>query len=98
MYYEVYVLPARSAVATQVSVAPRGGRSLFSAILGRRSGARLEYTTQTDAPGLARVRQHIDLRGLRPGRYDLELDLRDPASGSRAVRRQSFEITSQRVP
>lgn len=98
LYYEVYGLPARSAVATQVSVAPRGGRSLFSAILGRRSGARLEYTTQTDAPGLARVRQHIDLRGLRPGRYDLELDLRDPASGRRAVRRQSFEITSQRMP
>lgn len=98
LYYELYGLPAAASVLTHVSVVPRGGRSLLGALFGRRNGVRLEYTTQTDAPGLARVRQHIDLGGLRPGRYDLELDLRDPASGTQVVRRQSFEITGQRVP
>jgi GWxTD domain-containing protein len=98
LYYEVYGLPAAASVLTHVSVVPRGGRSLLGALFGRRNGVRLEYTTQTDAPGLARVRQHIDLVGLRPGRYDLELDLRDPVSGTQAVRRQTFEITGQRVP
>jgi len=98
LYYELYGLPAAASVATHVSVVPLGGRSLLGSLFGRRNGVRLEYATQTDAPGLARVRQHIDLAGLRPGRYDLELDLRDPASGTRVVRRQAFEITGQRVP
>jgi len=98
LYYELYGLPARASVLTHVGVVPRGGRSLLGALFGRRSGVRIEYTTQTDAPGLARVRQHIDLGGLRPGRYDLELDLRDPVAGTRVVRRQTFEITGQRVP
>jgi GWxTD domain-containing protein len=98
LYYELYGLPARASVLTHVGVVPRGGRSLLGGLFGRRSGVRIEYTTQTDAPGLARVRQHIDLSGLRPGRYDLELDLRDPAAGTRVVRRQTFEIAGQRVP
>jgi hypothetical protein len=51
-----------------------------------------------DGPGFSRVRQRIDLGGLAPGRYALEVDLRDPASGARVVRRQSFEILSQRAP
>jgi len=98
LYYELYGLPARASVLTHVSIVPRGGRSLLGALFGRRSGVRIEYTTQTDAPGLARVRQHIDLGGLRPGRYDLELDLRDPVAGTQVVRRRTFEITGQRVP
>jgi GWxTD domain-containing protein len=98
LYYELYGLPAGASVLTHVGVVPRGGRSVLGALFGRRSGVRLEYTTQTDAAGLARVRQHIDLGGLRPGRYDLELDLRDPVAGTRVVRRQAFEITGQRVP
>ena len=48
--------------------------------------------------GLSRVRQRIGLAGLTPGTYDLEVTLRDPVSGAQAVRRQSFEIVSQRAP
>lgn len=98
LYYELYGLPAAASVLTHVSVVPRGGRSLLGTLFRRRNGVRLEYTTQTDAPGLARVRQRIDLGGLRPGLYDLELDLRDPVAGTQVVRRQTFEITGQRVP
>jgi tetratricopeptide (TPR) repeat protein len=98
LYYELYGLPERAAVVTHVAVAPRSRGSLFSRLFGRRSGVRLEYTTQTDAPGLSRVRQRIELAGLSPGRYDLAVSLRDPAAGTQVVRSQSFEITGQRAP
>jgi GWxTD domain-containing protein len=98
LYYELYGMPASAGVPTRVAVIPLGRRSLLGGIFGRRSGARLEYTTQMDGPGFSRVRQRIDLGGLAPGRYALEVDLRDPASGARVVRRQSFEILSQRAP
>ncbi|MGD0483562.1 MAG: hypothetical protein ABSB58_02790 [Gemmatimonadales bacterium] len=98
LYYEVYGLPERALVATHVAVTPRSRGSLFTRLFGRRGGVRLEYATQTDAPGLSRVRQRIGLAGLAPGTYDLEVTLRDPVSGVQAVRRQSFEIAPQRAP
>lgn len=98
LFYELYGLPARTAVVTNVGVTPRGGRSLFGALLGRRNGVRLQYTTETDAPGLMRVRQRVNLAGLRPGRYDLTVELREAGSGARVVRRQSFEISGARAP
>jgi GWxTD domain-containing protein len=98
LYYELYGMPANAGVATRVAVLPQGGRSLFSRVFGRRGGARLEYVTQMDAPGFSRVRQRIDLGGLAPGRYVLEVDLRDPASAARVVRRRAFEILGQRAP
>jgi tetratricopeptide (TPR) repeat protein len=98
LYYELYGLPERAAVVTHVAVTPRSRGSLLSRVFGRRSGVRLEYTTQTDAPGLSRVRQRIELAGLAAGRYDLAVTLRDPATGTQVVRSQSFEITGQRAP
>jgi GWxTD domain-containing protein len=98
LYYELYGMPASAGVATRVAVIPAGGRPLLSRIFGRRGGARLEYTTQMDAPGFSRVRQRIDLGGLAPGRYVLEVELRDPGSGARVVRRQTFDILGQRAP
>ena len=98
LYYEVYGLPERAAVATHVAVTPRSRGSILSRLFGRRGGARLEYTTQTDAPGLTRVRQRLGLTGLAPGTYDLEVTLRDSVSGAQVVRRQRFEIASQRAP
>jgi GWxTD domain-containing protein len=98
LYYELYGMPASAGVPTRVAVIALGSRSLLGRIFGRRSGARLEYTTQMDGPGFSRVRQRIDLGGLAPGRYALEVDLRDPASAARVVRRQTFEILSQRAP
>ena len=98
LYYEVYGLPEHATVATHVAVTPHARGSFLSRLFGRRGGVHLEYATQTDAPGLSRVRQRIGLAGLAPGTYDLEVTLRDPVSGSQAVRRQSFEIVSQRAP
>jgi len=98
LFYEIYGLPERTAVVTNVGVTPHGGRSLFSALLGRRNGVRLQYTTETDAPGLMRVRQQINLAGLRSGRYDLAVELREAISGARVVRRQTFEIGGARAP
>jgi len=98
LYYELYGLPQRASVVTHVAVAPQSRGSVFSRLFGRRGGTRLEYTTQTDAPGFSRVRQRIGLSGLGPGRYVLSLTLRDAAGGSEVVRSQAFEIAAQRAP
>ncbi|MDO8667224.1 MAG: hypothetical protein Q7J79_11465, partial [Gemmatimonadales bacterium] len=98
LYYELYGLPQGASVGTRVIVASRGGRSIFRRIFGGGGGANLAYTTVTDAPQRARVQQRLDLSGFPPGRYTLTLELEDPASGRRVVRRQPLEIGSARVP
>ncbi len=98
LYYELYGLPQLASVVTRVAVTPQRRGSVLSRLFGRRSGVHLEYTTQTDAPGLSRVRQRIELAGLAPGHYGLSVTLRDPVSGSEVVREQSFEIGGQRAP
>jgi GWxTD domain-containing protein len=99
LYYELYGLPQAAAVPTRVRVAGRG-RSVIRRLFGGGGGSRadLSYTTVTDAPGLARVRQRLDLRDLEPGRYTLELSITDPVSGRAIVRRAPFEIEAQRAP
>jgi hypothetical protein len=92
LYYELYGLPQSANVETRVRILGRS-RSLLRRIFGGSGGgADLAYTTVTDAPGLSRVRQHLELRGLGPGRYVLQVELTDPASGRRIVRRSPFEI------
>ena len=98
LYYELYGLPTRASVVTHVAVTPQGRGSFLSRLFGRRGGSRLEYTTQTDAPGRSRVRQRIALAGLRPGRYVLTVTLRDPAGGTEVERSETFEILGQRAP
>lgn len=92
LYYELYGLPAGASVDTRVAVRPEGGRSVFRRIFGGRSGGDLSYATVTETAGRAAVRQRLELVGLRPGRYLLELTLTDPASGRRLLRRDRFEI------
>jgi GWxTD domain-containing protein len=91
LYYELYGLPQGAPVGTRVRVLSQG-RSVLRRLLGGGGGADLAYTTVTDAPGRMRVRQALALRGLAPGRYVLELELSDPVSGRRVVRRAPFEI------
>jgi len=98
IYYEVYGLPQGAQVRTRVRVARRGGRSIFKRIFGGGGGADLSYTTVTDAPGRARVRQQLGLEDLAPGRYILELTLTDEAGGERIVRTAPFEVENRRAP
>ncbi len=92
LYYELYGLPQGAEVGTRVRISRRGGRSLVRRIFGGGQGADLSYVTTIDASGLARVRQRLELRGLGTGRYQLELELTDPATGRRVVRTSPFEI------
>jgi GWxTD domain-containing protein len=98
LYYELYGLPQGASVGTRVIVSSRGGRSIFRRIFGGGGGADLAYTTVTDAAQRVRIQQRLALAGLPPGRYTLTLELEDPVSGRRVVRRQPFEIGSARAP
>jgi tetratricopeptide (TPR) repeat protein len=99
LYYEVYGLPQGAAVRTRVSVSSAGGGSVFRRLFGGRRGASLEYTTVTDAPFRSRVQQRIGLAGLPPGRYSLEVELREVEGDRRVVRREQFEIVpARRMP
>ncbi len=94
LFYELYGLPQGAEVGTRVRITRRGGRSLLRRVFGGAGGADLSYVTTTDAAGLTRVRQGLDLRGLGAGRYQLELELTDPVSGRQVVRSSPFEITA----
>ena len=98
LYYEVYGLPAGSTVETRVRIVHRGSRSIFHRIFGGGGGADLAYSTVTDAPGRARVRQQLSLEDLSSGKYTLELQLVEPRSGSRVVRSAPFEIENRQTP
>ncbi|MBI1722378.1 MAG: hypothetical protein HYR48_00545, partial [Gemmatimonadetes bacterium] len=98
LYYEVYGLPQGASVATRVSVTSRGGRSIFRRLFGGGAGADLAYTTVTDAAQRSRVQQRLTLTGLPPGQYTLTLELHDPVSGARVMRRKPFEIGGARAP
>lgn len=95
IYYELYGLPQESNVATRVRILRRGGRSIVRRLFGGGGGVDLSYVTVTDAPRISRVRQNLELRGLPPGRYELELELTGPAGGEKLVRRTPFEIVER---
>ena len=97
VYYELYGLPQGATIATRVSVLPAKGRSFFQRLFGGGRGARLEYSTVTDAAGRARVRQRLGLTGLAPGRYVLTVDLEDQATRVHLTRQDTFEISSSRA-
>ncbi|MFI5214124.1 MAG: hypothetical protein ACHQU8_06245, partial [Gemmatimonadales bacterium] len=98
LYYELYGLAQGASVATRVRVIPAGGRSLLQRLFGGGGGADLAYSTLTDAAGRSTVRQRFGLRGLSPGRYTLQVELTDEASGTRIVRTSPFEIGGGSAP
>ncbi len=98
IYYELYGLAQGASVATRVKVTSTGGRSFVSRLFGGSGGADLAYSTVTEAAGRSTVRQRISLRGLSPGRYNLEVELTDEATGTRVVRTSPFEIGGGSAP
>ncbi|MFI5281071.1 MAG: GWxTD domain-containing protein [Gemmatimonadales bacterium] len=99
LYYELYGLAQGASVATRVRVIQAGGRSLLRRLFGGGGGgADLAYSTVTDAAGRSTVRQLIALKGLSPGRYTLQVELTDEATGTRIVRASPFEIGGGSAP
>lgn len=94
LYYELYGLPQGSSVETHVTMRQEG-RSFLSRLFGRGSRVDVAYTTVTDAPLLARVRQRLDLAGMRPGRYSLEVTFTDDATGAKITRDDWIEIVGR---
>jgi GWxTD domain-containing protein len=97
LYYELYGLSQGAEVGTRIRIVNQGGRSLFRRLFGSRGNVDLSYTTVTDAGGRSRVRQTLNLRGLPPGQYRLEIEFTDPRSGQRVLRDSPFEIEGARA-
>jgi hypothetical protein len=97
LYYELYGLPQSAQVGTRVRILRESGRSIFHRVFGSGGNVDLSYTTVTDADNRSRVRQTVNLRGLSPGRYRIEIEFTDPLSGQRVVRDSPFEIESARA-
>lgn len=97
LYYELYGLSQGAEVGTRVRILKQGGRSIFRRVFGGGGNVDLSYTTVTDAGGRSRVRQTLNLRGLAPGRYRLEIEFTDPLSGNRVTRDSPFEIEAARA-
>jgi len=97
LYYELYGLPLAAQVGTRVRILREGGRSIFRRVFGSGGNVDLSYVTVTDAEGRSRVRQTVNLRGLAPGHYRIEIEFTDPLSGQRVVRDSPFEIESARA-
>lgn len=92
VYYEVYGLPTGASVETRIRVRSRSGGSVLRRIFGGGRDVALAFSTVTDAPGRSVVRQQLSLAGLGPGRYAVELELVDAASGAGLTRRVHFDI------
>ena len=98
IYYELYGLPQGAQVDTRVRILRAGGRSVIRRLFGGGSGADLSYTTTTEAAGRSTVRQTLNLRGLDPGRYRLQVELTLPGTTTAITRESPFEIESRRAP
>jgi hypothetical protein len=97
LYYELYGLSQGAEVGTRIRIFNQGGRSIFRRLFGSRGNVDLSYTTVTDAGGRSRVRQTLNLRGLPPGQYRLEIEFTEPRSGQRVLRDSPFEIEGARA-
>ena len=98
LYYELYGLSQGAEVGTRIRILREGGRSVFRRVFGGGGNVDLSYITVTDAEGRSRVHQTLNLRGLAPGRYKLEIEFTDPLSGHRVLRDSPFEIEGARTP
>lgn len=90
VYYEVYGLSSGAAVRTEVHVTKQGSGGFLGLFGSRKPAIRLSFDDQTDGPE-TRFRRSVSLERLSPGRYWIEVTVRDPA-GDHRRNRASFEV------
>ncbi|HXE58848.1 MAG TPA: hypothetical protein VNK43_12675, partial [Gemmatimonadales bacterium] len=90
LYYEVYGLAPGTSYATRVVVSRQGGgffRRLFG---GRTVAVSLTFREPATAP-VTRAHRSLDLRGLDPGRYRIEVRVTDHR-GREVRRERAFDV------
>ncbi len=91
VFWEVYgVDPADGAVAVSLTLARQGTGFLrrMLGLAGRRHGVRLEWQDVPQDSSVAPRALAIDLVGLAPGRYQIEVDITPPGGATLAARRE----------
>lgn len=90
LHYEVTGLAAGASYRTEVTIRKEGGGSIFSRLFGGGAALRLR-STDVHPGGIARIHRELDLAGLDPGRYTLQVQVRG-ADGPEAERRSAFVV------
>jgi GWxTD domain-containing protein len=90
LYYEVYGMPAGAAFTTEVLITKRGGGGFLGLFGSRKPAIRLGFQEQAEGPA-TRLRRSVSLERLSPGRYELQLLVRD-ATGATRQSRAGFEV------
>src|SRR6266581_3495120 len=91
VFWEVYgVDPAGGAVAVSLTLARQGTGFLrrMLGLAGRRHDVRLEWQDVPQDSSVAPRALAIDLAGLAPGRYQIEVDITPPGGATLAARRE----------
>jgi len=90
LYYEIYGLPLGASFRTEVLVTKQGGGGFLGLFGGKKPSLRLGFEEKVDA-AVTRVHRSVALERLSPGRYWLEVVVRD-APGAERRSRAVFEV------
>lgn len=90
LYYELYGLNPGTSYRTELVVEKQEGGGLFG-LFGKPEPIKLSFTDQAAGP-VTRVQRTIDLSGLDPGAYVLEIRTTDK-EGVERIRRQPFAVS-----
>jgi GWxTD domain-containing protein len=90
LYYEVYGLPAGMALRTEVHVTKHGSGGFLGLFGSKKPAIRLSFEDQTEGRE-TRFRRSVSLERLSPGRYWIEVTVKDAAGANRRSR-AAFEV------
>ncbi len=90
LYYEVYGLAGGAPFQTEILLRKQGGGGLLGLFGSKKPAVRLAFEEQADGP-TTRVQRTVSLDRLQPGRYWVEVLIRN-AAGSEQRSLASFEV------
>ncbi|MBK8004495.1 MAG: GWxTD domain-containing protein [Gemmatimonadetes bacterium] len=82
VYYEVYGVAAGAPIRTELTVTKEGGGGFLGLFGSRKPAIRLGFEEQSEGPA-TRIHRTVSLADLAPGRYRVDVVVRNPEGGER---------------